>query len=268
VTGLVSVLETPRGQRGLVLPLLGVFLLTGCPPAHVATAALVEKDQLTETLTAAETAWSHRPDVAEVRRSVTLFLSAALSDETRTEGDIGVIRGVAWLIEHRVKEERGTLVATALAAGERCVARAPNTPCDYWKVVARGLGARENPATGLGEAKSIIEALHRLEATQSRTEDGGPSRMLALLLLRAPGWPVGPGDADAGLVEARKALALVPGHPLNHLVLGEALAATGDTEGAKAAYFEAKRLGQQRAAAGDPDGADWAAQAEAAMDKL
>jgi len=251
-----------------VLALLSLLLLTACPPAHVATAALVEKDQLSETLTAAETAWSHRPDAAEVRRSVTLSLSAALSDQTRTEGDVGVIRGVAWLVEHGVKEERGTLVATALAAGDRCVARAPNGPCDYWHAVDRGLGARENPATGLGEARSLIEVLHRLQATQPRVEDGGPSRMLALLLLRAPGWPVGPGDADAGLVEAQKALALVPTHPMNHLVLAEALAATGDTEGAKVAYFEAKRLGQQRAAAGDPDGADWAAQAEAGLKKL
>ena len=255
-----------RGSgRGVSLLAL-LLLLTACPPAHVVTADLVAKDQLTTTLTDAETAYSHRPDAVEVRRAMTLFLSAAGSDEARTEGSIGVIRTVAWLVEHGVKEERANLVATALAAGAQCQARAPKTPlCDYWDAVARGLGARENPTTGLGEVKTILELLHRAQSAQPQLDDGGPSRVLALLLLRAPGWPVGPGDADAGLAEAQKALALAPAHPLNQLAVAEGLAATGDTEGAKAAYLKAKELGLQRE---DADGADWAAQAEAALKKL
>lgn len=243
-----------------------LLALAACPPARVATADLVMKDQVTVTLTEAETAFSRRPDVAEVRRAMTLFLSASGSDETRVEGSFGVIRTVAWLLEHGVKEEKGTLVATALAAGGQCQARAPNTPqCDYWQAVAKGLGARENPTTGLGEVKVIIELLRRVQAAQPQLDDGGPSRVLALLLLRAPGWPIGPGDADAGLAEAQKALAIAPNHPLNQLAVAEGLAATGDTEGAKAVYLRAKDLGWQR---GDADGADWAAQAEAALKRL
>ena len=263
-------LPLPRGGEGRGEGLRGLFLavllLTACPPAHVVTADLVAKDQLTTTLTDAETAYAHRPDALEVRRAMTLFLSASASDETRIEGSIGVIRTVAWLIEHGVKEERASLVATALAAGTQCQARAPKTAlCDYWDAVARGLGARENPSTGLGEVKTILELLRRANAAQPQLDDGGPSRVLALLLLRAPGWPVGPGDADAGLAEAQKALALAPTHPLNQLAVAEGLAATGDTEGAKAAYLKAKELGLQRK---DADGADWAAQAEAALKKL
>ena len=205
-----------EGLPGLLVAAVTLLLLTACPPAHVVTAELVSKDQLTTTLTEAETAYSHRPDAAEVRRAMTLFLSAAGSDETRTEGSIGVIRTVAWLIEHGVKEQRASLVATALAAGAQCQARAPKTAlCDYWDAVARGLGARETPSTGLAEVKSILELLHRANAAQPKLDDGGPSRVLALLLLRAPGWPVGPGDADAGLAEAQKALALAPTQPLN-----------------------------------------------------
>lgn len=253
-------------MRWVVLLALG---LMACPPAHVATAGLVRKDQLDATLTEAETAFSHRPDQAEVRRAVTLFLSASLSDELRVEGSMGVVRTVSWLVEHGVKEERGSLVATALAAGEQCQARAPQTPaCDYWQAVAKGLGAREQPSTGLGVLKDIIALLRRAQAAQPLLDEGGPGRVLALLLLRAPGWPVGPGDADAGLVEAQQALALSPSHPLNQLAVAEALAATGDVEGAKAAYAHAKELGSARTAKGDPDGADWAAQAEAALKKL
>lgn len=251
------------------LAVLLLLALSGCPPARVATAESVTKDQVASTLAEAEAAFARRPLVDEVRRAMTLFLSASLSDETRVEGSIGVIRSGAWLIEHGAREERRTLVATALAAGNQCQLRAPGSaPCDYWQAVARGLGARENPTTGLGEVKVIIELLHRASAAQPQLDEGGPSRVLALLLLRAPGWPVGPGDADAGLAEAQKALGLGPTHPLNQLAVAEGLAATGDEAGAKAAYEQAKVLGQQRAARGDPDGADWVAQAEAALKKL
>ncbi len=245
------------------------FALTACPPVHVLTADVVSKDEATLALGQAEEAFAHRPDTAEVRRAVTLFQSVALSDVSRIEGPVGVIRSVVWLLEHGVKEDKEPLIATMLAAGEQCQQRAPGTPsCDYWQAAGRGLGAREHPTTGLGELKPIIELLRRAQAAQPALEEGGPSRALALLLLRAPGWPVGPGDADAGLAEAKKALELAPTHPLNQLAVAEGLAATGDVEGAKAAYAHAKVLGQQRLASGDPDGAGWAAQAEAALQKL
>lgn len=240
-----------------------------CPPARIATAPVVTKDQAATTLEAAEVAFSHRPDPGEVRRAVTLFQSAAAADPSRTDGTIGVIRAVAWLIEHGVKEERDSMVATALDAGSQCQLREPGSArCDYWEAVARGLGARERPTTGLSELKPIVDLLRRAQAAQPGLDEGGPSRVLALLLLRAPGWPLGPGDPEAGLAEAKKALELGPTHPLNQVAVAEALAATGDVAGAKSAYERAKALGQQRAAGGDPDGTDWAAQAEAALKKL
>lgn len=255
-------------MRWRCLALLGAAV-TGCPPVRIAVAPVVTRDEAASTLDAAEVAFSHRPDAAEVRRAVTLFQSAAAADGARVEGSLGTIRGIAWLIEHGVKEERESLVATALDAGEQCQRRAPGTAqCDYWQAVARGLGAQERPTTGLGELKAIVELLRRAQAAQPQLDGGGPSRVLALLLLRAPGWPLGPGDPDAGLAEAKQALAADPAHPMNHLALAEALAAAGDAQGAKAAYQQARALGRQRAAGGDPDGADWAAQAEAALKAL
>ena len=42
------------------------------------------------------------------------------------------------------------------------------------------------------------------------------------MLLRAPGWPLGPGDPEAALPEAQAAARLAPDYPPNQLVLGEA----------------------------------------------
>ena len=243
--------------------------LAGCPPARLVAGGVVPRDEAASTLAQAEVAYAHRPDATEVRRAVYLFRTAAASDVSRLEGTVGVLRSVTWLLEHGVREERAELVATGLSAAEQCQQRAPGRPhCDYWEAVARGLGAQESPATGLGELRPIMALLRRAEAAMPSLEEGGPSRALAMLLLRAPGWPVGPGDADAALVEARKALALGPQHPLNQLAEAEALAATGDVEGARAAYRRARGLGEQRAAAGDPDGADYALKAQAAQERL
>ena len=122
-----------------------------------------------------------------------------------------------------------------------------------------------NVLTALSELPRIITLLKKADAAAPTLDDAGPARVLALLLVRAPGWPTGPGNPDDALVEAQKAVSRAPNHPLNHATLAECLAATGDTDGAKVAYRRAIELGTQR---GDADGTAWAAQATAALDAL
>jgi hypothetical protein len=88
------------------------------------------------------------------------------------------------------------------------------------------------------------------------------------LLLRAPGWPTGPGDPEAGLAHARKADELVPDSPQNLLALGEALAANGSPEPARLAYTRAGSLADAMAARGDPDAREWADAAARALKAL
>jgi tetratricopeptide (TPR) repeat protein len=102
-------------------------------------------------------------------------------------------------------------------------------------------------------------------ADAPRLDNAGGHRVLALLLLRAPGWPTGPGDPEAGLEHARKADELAPDHPENLLALGEALAATGNPDAARLAYQRAGALAKVRAAGGDPDAAGWAESAARAL---
>ncbi len=86
-------------------------------------------------------------------------------------------------------------------------------------------------------------------------DEAGPSRVKALVLTRAPGWPLGPGDPDAGVVAVRKAVLLRPQYPPNVLALAEALAKTGDTNGARASYQRARDLAQALPPTADRD--DW-----------
>jgi cytochrome c-type biogenesis protein CcmH/NrfG len=90
--------------------------------------------------------------------------------------------------------------------------------------------------------------------------------VLALVLTRAPGWPVGPGDSEAALAEAKKAVAIAPQSAANQLVLGEALKANDDEEGALAAYRKAADLATKDAAR-DPEVARQLADAKSGIEK-
>ncbi len=239
--------------------------LTACPKA-VPPRQLEEISSVEAGLRDAEAAWAQRPDVGAVRKALSLFQSAAAADASGIEGDVGVVRTVGWLLEHGAQADRKALADEATAAGERCQQRKPDSAtCDYFQAVAMGLRIREHKLTALTGLSRVIDLLKKTAAQEPSLDEGGPSRVLALLLVRAPSWPAGPGNSDDALAAAQQAVAHGPDHPLNHLVLGECLEATGEAEGAKAAYRKAAELGRARK---DPDGADWAAQAEAALAKL
>ena len=126
-----------------------------------------------------------------------------------------------------------------------------------------GTGAVRAAPEG-ASAANTSRAVGLTVAKSPALDEGGPSRVLALLLARAPGWPTGPGNPDDAVLEAQRALDVAK-HPLNELALGECLAATGDTAAAKAAYERAAALASTR---GDAEGAEWAAQAQKAFEAL
>ena len=150
---------------------------------------------------------------------------------------------------------RVELATEAGRDAESCMAREPaNVVCLYGSAVALGLEARAHP-THAGELlRTMLERLAGAEAADAGYEHAGPTRVRALVLLRAPGWPLGPGDPDAGLAAARRAAALRPEYPPNHLALAEALAKTGDANGSRKSYEQARDLAQALPPAGDRDG--------------
>jgi hypothetical protein len=159
----------------------------------------------------------------------------------------------------RSDQETDSKIRTELAAeagrdAQACLAREPEAAaCLYGDAVALGLEARAHPTRAGESLNGMLEALSRAESADPTYDEAGPARVRALVLIRAPGWPLGPGDAEAGLVAARRAAALKPLYPPNLLALAEALAKNGDANGARENYGKARDAAQSLAAAGDRD---------------
>jgi hypothetical protein len=161
---------------------------------------------------------------------------------------------------------RAQLAADALQYARACLDRAPQAAaCLYYDGVALGLNARAHPLQANEALKSMLEVLSSAEAADPDYDQAGPARVEALVLIKAPAWPLGPGDPETGLAAARRAVALRPDYPPNVLALAEALAKTGDTHGAQAAYRQARDLIQALPPSRDRD--DWLHEADQALGK-
>lgn len=164
-------------------------------------------------------------------------------------------------------KSRDRLAADALQNAQACLDRAPRAAaCLYYDGVALGLQARAHPLQANEALKSMLDALSRAEAADPTYDQAGPARVKALVLIKAPAWPLGPGDAETGLAAARRAVALRPDYPPNVLALAEALAKTGDNHGAQDTYRRARDLIQALPAGGDRD--DWLREANQALGKI
>jgi tetratricopeptide (TPR) repeat protein len=159
---------------------------------------------------------------------------------------------------------RQELASDASRDADACLQRAPQAvACLYAHALALGMQARAHPTQAGDLLKSMLEALSNAEAAAPEYDEAGPARVRALVLVRAPGWPLGPGDADAALMAARRAVALAPLYPPNLLAQAEALAKTGDTPGARESYQRARDLAS--ALPPSADRVDWLRAAEQAL---
>ena len=150
------------------------------------------------------------------------------------------------------------------ATSTDCLSREPqDAACLYLRAVALGTDARAHPTRAGELLKEMLDTLARAEAADPNYDEAGPARVRALVLLRAPAWPLGPGDAEAGLMAARRAVALRPLYPPNLLALAEASSKTGDGDAARENYRRAHEAALALPAAADRD--EWLREAEQAM---
>jgi hypothetical protein len=161
---------------------------------------------------------------------------------------------------------RSELAAQASRDANSCISQQPQAaPCLYSKALALGLEARAHP-TKAGEFLSgMLDFLKRAEAADANYDEAGPARVRALVLIRAPGWPLGPGDAEEGVTAARRALALRPKYPPNLLALAEGCAKTGDNGCARDNYTHARDAASTMAEGADR--AAWLQQADAGLQR-
>lgn len=214
--------------------------------------------------------WAKRPDAAAVAEAEALYLRAAEADPKDTSGLIGAARAKAWLADReRDPKRRAELAVSAVQTSQWCQRRQPElAACDYWLALSVGLQAREVRITADDGLKKMVPALQRAVDKDPEYDEAGPHRVMALLLVRAPGWPVGPGDPEAALEHAKKAVALRPGFPPNLFALAEAQASLKDRAGARKSYIEGKSLAAAKRDAGDPDAPFWIVEADNALSRL
>jgi hypothetical protein len=161
---------------------------------------------------------------------------------------------------------RERLSAQAARDAAACLARAPRAvACLYGQAIALGLEARAHPTRSSDLLTRMLAALSDAEAVDPDYDNAGPARVRALVLVRAPGWPLGPGDDEAGLVAAKRAVELRPQYPPNLLALAEALDKTGNPVGAREAYARARDAAQALPLSADRD--DWIREADQALQR-
>ncbi len=149
---------------------------------------------------------------------------------------------------------RGALAEDARRQAEACLAMEPQAAaCLYGHALALGLEARARPAHAGELLKRMLADLKAADAADPAYDEAGPARVRALVLTRAPGWPLGPGDPAAGVVAARRAVSLRPQYPPNLLALAEALAKSADAPAARAAYEQARDQALARPESADRD---------------
>ncbi len=209
-----------------------------------------------QLLEEARARFARRPDLEEVRRAESLFLAAAEADPHDIDGLYGAIQAKIWRIDHDRAADKAALATSAVDVGQWCLRRAPRSAwCDYGLALAIGVQARERRDTAIEGLKRMVEHLRRAAAAGPSVDEAGPDRVLALVLVRAPPWPMGPGDAEGALEAARRAVQLAPRYPPNVLALAEALLAAGAVGEARTAAEQGVALA--RARTGDPDAAEW-----------
>jgi hypothetical protein len=193
------------------------------------------------------------PGLAPTPRSVEALAAAVAADSLRSDAEPDA-------------KVRGGLAADAGRDADACLAIDPRSAvCLYYHGVALGLEARAHPLHAADLLKTMLEALAAADAVDAEYDNAGPSRVRALVLIRAPQWPLGPGDPDAGLVAARRAVSLRPKYPANVLALAEALAKTGDAQGARESYTHARDLAQALPGSSDRD--QWLREANKALQR-
>jgi tetratricopeptide (TPR) repeat protein len=254
------------GAAALALALACAPALREPPPLATAPSG-ARGSSADELLRSAEAAWARRADAGQARAAQELYLEAASADETRVEGLLGAMRAASFRVDReREAAAREGLAVEAVQLGQWCRRRAPaEAACGYRLAIALGQQARERTSTARDALRTMVSLLREAIAADPRTDDAGPHRVLALVLLRAPGWPAGPGDPEEALREARAAVGLFPDAAENQLALGEALAANGLDAEARAAYERAAALAERGVTAGDPEAARWREEALAAL---
>lgn len=138
--------------------------------------------------------------------------------------------------------ERARLLVAATDDARQCLAQAPDdAACWYAQAQVQGLSAREHPLEAASLLKQMLANLAKADTLDPALDHAGPARLTAVVLLRAPPWPLGPGDVDAAKAAAQRAVKREPAYPPNLITLGQAQAKADGAPAARATFNQAQQ---------------------------
>jgi len=112
----------------------------------------------------------------------------------------------------------------------------------YLWAEAIGLRVRLQGATGAIHLHDLAAHAEHAYHFNRDYDEGAPQRLLGLVLVKAPGWPNGPGDSDRGLELLKDVVARFPTRAENHLYLADALLDFSRIQDAQTAYARGRVL--------------------------
>jgi tetratricopeptide (TPR) repeat protein len=209
-------------------------------------------------------------ELEDVTRAAEGFERRIAIGRDRFDSVVAAVRAWNWLALHRPDAQgRRAAAGRAVRAAQWCSQVRPGAPeCSFWLGAALGAQARERRATAIDALPRIIDLFEEAREAIPDYEHAGPDRALAVLLVRAPGFPVGPGDPDLALEHARAAVERDPDHPPNQAALGEALEAVGLAEEARTHWERSRELAAEALADGDVLAREWLNSADEALQRL
>lgn len=194
-----------------------------------------------------DAAWNRRDDPGMPEAARRAYWHAIAADPQQPEGYWKAARAsilVGQLLEG--KEARGDAFLRGLRTTQLLLAREDElAQAHYYYALNLGLLAKERPTRGHEAVKEMLPHLERAIELAPQLDRAGAYRTLAMVYLRAPGWPTSVGDEEAGLEYATLAVEKAPDYPGNHLALAEAWIAMGDGSKARTEIERARELAAQ-----------------------
>lgn len=245
------------GSRGPAI--LGVALLTaaclGVPAPPTGLEELVDLPQslprgpvaARRFLQEGDAAWERRDDPGMADAARLAYWHAIAADPQQPDGYWKAAR--ASILVGRLlkgKEARGDAFRRGLRTAQLLLAREDGiAQAHYYYALNLGLLAKEHPTRGHEAVKEMLPHLQKAIELAPQLDRAGGYRTLALVYLRAPGWPASVGDEEAGLEYSLLAVEKAPDYPGNHLALAEAWIAMGDRPKAHTEIERARDLAAQ-----------------------
>ena len=130
-----------------------------------------------------------------------------------------------WTKDKTLKKE---IVQVGMDAADIAGASLYDPTASYYYALNLGVIINDTGLDAFKKISDLTKHLKRAAASVPQLDDGGPVRVLGMVYLKAPPWPLGPGDTEKALELLRNVVKKYPMNPLNHLFLAEALIKDGD----------------------------------------